>query len=584
MLQRGSTVHPSSQGSSPNETPKDPRWELPAPPQHSDQLKEAVETEPQSSGGSPIPVPEEGEQLQQPVARTFGVYNILNPSDHRGASSTEQRIIDPRAENEGDTAVMQGSPHYHHTESPSTGTKRQNVEEQTLERGNISLPPIAGSSNPSPSTDRPSPTLAPHYSMGGVRRILTPRSPLTRALSHSSVPLSTTKGRHGYGAHTGSQLAAQHYDDSPPPGSIIDRPSESAFFPASSMPPHPALRSLSQPGLGFQTPDTQNAGLPSLDWSRRSTALAAATGYGGSPSPGGVGSLTGGAPGAVSGEQWSSGPARLGQGNTGGITVGDTQQYITITPTHGEEIRVPVDIHQASRQADEKRLRNAGASARFRARKKEKDKEVQVGMQRLESQNRELQKRLQEAEAERDFYRNERNRLRHIMYREPGLREAAESGPPSPTSTARSGGSFIAEHSPMPALPPQQPSVPAPSYFNEPPNVEPPARRRRTDPAPGIEFSTPAYGSPGSTPLPPIPVPTFVPASGLPLTSPSGQRLPPLRGLGSSQALAGPDSGPPPPPSLPVGTQPAQLAPYGRRPYDSHWQAGPRYPHDQGQR
>ncbi|CAK7205562.1 hypothetical protein SEUCBS139899_008339 [Sporothrix eucalyptigena] len=127
------------------------------------------------------------------------------------------------------------------------------------------------------------------------------------------------------------------------------------------------------------------------------------------------------------------GPAG-GPGGGRSMSMSEGQQFITITPSFGEEIHVPVDVHQASKQADEKRLRNAGASARFRARKKEKDREAQLGIQRLESMNRELQKRNQELEAQREFYRNERNRLRHIMSQTPNMRDYAESGPPSPVS------------------------------------------------------------------------------------------------------------------------------------------------------
>ncbi|KAK3934153.1 hypothetical protein QBC46DRAFT_87538 [Diplogelasinospora grovesii] len=110
------------------------------------------------------------------------------------------------------------------------------------------------------------------------------------------------------------------------------------------------------------------------------------------------------------------------------------QHVLTITPTHGEEIFVPVDVHQASKQADEKRLRNAGASARFRLRKKQREEESKAELQKLENQNRdlertihELQNRNKELEAEREFYRNDRNRLREIVARTAEI----SGGPPS---------------------------------------------------------------------------------------------------------------------------------------------------------
>lgn len=100
------------------------------------------------------------------------------------------------------------------------------------------------------------------------------------------------------------------------------------------------------------------------------------------------------------------------------------QHLLAITPTHGEEILIPVDIRQASKQADEKRQRNAGASARFRLRKKEKEREQQQGLQRLEAWNRDLERgreRSRELDAERDFYRNERKRLQGIVAPTPAL-------------------------------------------------------------------------------------------------------------------------------------------------------------------
>ncbi|KAJ3942140.1 uncharacterized protein N0V96_007632 [Colletotrichum fioriniae] len=66
-------------------------------------------------------------------------------------------------------------------------------------------------------------------------------------------------------------------------------------------------------------------------------------------------------------------------------------------------ILIPVDVHQASKQADEKRQRNAGASARFRQRKKERDQEQTASLQKLEQRGRDLEARVRELTRERDF-------------------------------------------------------------------------------------------------------------------------------------------------------------------------------------
>jgi hypothetical protein len=45
-----------------------------------------------------------------------------------------------------------------------------------------------------------------------------------------------------------------------------------------------------------------------------------------------------------------------------GLSLGEAQPIFAITPQPGEEILIPVDTYQGSKSADERRLRNAGAS------------------------------------------------------------------------------------------------------------------------------------------------------------------------------------------------------------------------------
>ncbi|KZL65179.1 transcription factor bZIP protein [Colletotrichum tofieldiae] len=210
----------------------------------------------------------------------------------------------------------------------------------------------------------------------------------------------------------------------------------------------------------------------------------------------------------------------------------------------GEEggILIPVDVHQASKQADEKRQRNAGASARFRQRKKERDQEQIANLQKLEQRSRDLEVRLRDMTQERDFYRDERNRLRDVVLRTP-LSDMA-NGPPSPTSS-RSGGS-MAETSPLT----QAPMLPHQSQqhgyaSSEASSVERPTRRRRTESAQTPEFSMPSYGTPvpqaGS--LPPMQAPAYgMMQQRSPSTAPGGERLPPLRVMEGS--YPGSDAGP----------------------------------------
>lgn len=72
-------------------------------------------------------------------------------------------------------------------------------------------------------------------------------------------------------------------------------------------------------------------------------------------------------------------------------------------------IEIPVDVVGASRVADEKRRRNAGASARFRARKKEKE---QASTKELDDMRQQIQDLGEDAE----FYRQERDVLASALY------------------------------------------------------------------------------------------------------------------------------------------------------------------------
>jgi hypothetical protein len=90
-------------------------------------------------------------------------------------------------------------------------------------------------------------------------------------------------------------------------------------------------------------------------------------------------------------------------------------QLMTIKSEQGY-IQIPVDVQAASKVADEKRRRHAGASARFRARRKEKEREVSMGISRFEQQ---LRNALEDAE----FYRNERDYFKGVVSQQPRAEE-----------------------------------------------------------------------------------------------------------------------------------------------------------------
>lgn len=102
-------------------------------------------------------------------------------------------------------------------------------------------------------------------------------------------------------------------------------------------------------------------------------------------------------------------------------------QMMTLKTTEGD-VRFPVDVQAASRVADEKRRRNAGASARFRERRKRKEMEASQTISKLEQQVKAMTE-------EADFYRQDRDILASIMSQLPGGREHLPR--PQPPRTRR---------------------------------------------------------------------------------------------------------------------------------------------------
>lgn len=146
--------------------------------------------------------------------------------------------------------------------------------------------------------------------------------------------------------------------------------------------------------------------------------------------------------GEAGGAQWNQPPFRPDLvGGGGGEAVAHD---IALAHPELAGLLVPVDTKQASRLADEKRLRNAGASARFRQRKKEKERKQQQEYQDLALLNVMLERRNEKLEMQCEHYRSERNRLRDLLRRatDPGLAEQADAGPPSPvfSSASQEGG------------------------------------------------------------------------------------------------------------------------------------------------
>ncbi|KAJ4391299.1 hypothetical protein N0V93_004916 [Gnomoniopsis smithogilvyi] len=424
--------------------------------------------------------------------------------------------------------------------------------------------------------------------------MLTPRSPRPPSLSRVATPSSFADPQNPFDyapPSTGRAGGSQEMPpfSGPPPNAPqhLSRNNPVPAAPYTSAAP----RSYSQPAYHSNTPPFQFPQQPSRAGQVERSPQGAAPPYpqgqyglpqgrasGYTPSPGGPSGDPNLSNAIMSALQTggSGGSAHRGQ---------ESHPHLTLQTNTGEQITVPLDVHQGSRQADEKRHRNAGASARFRARKKERDKDMRDTLNRLESESRDVARHNQELQVEVDFYRSERNRLRDIVLRTPEIREHAERAPPSPRSSRPAaplsrpgerpfGSSFMAGSSSPSTSPTGPPQHPAP-YSGD---LERPTRRRRTDP-PSADFGNSPYpmrpAQPAST-LPPIVTQGF----GAPIASATpSARLPPLRfdqpGSGNSptaaQASVAVGAHVPPPPALQT-----QFPPYGRPPHEMGWASNPR--------
>ncbi|KAL5592918.1 hypothetical protein FOBRF1_013226 [Fusarium oxysporum] len=237
---------------------------------------------------------------------------------------------------------------------------------------------------------------------------------------------------------------------------------------------------------------------------------------------------------------WSETLRRRGMG--GSLFGVEGQQALLALPGSEAPIPVHMDFSQASKKADEKRQRNAVASTRHRRKKRIMQEENAKQLKELRDERHLMEIRIEELIQQRDFYREDRNRLRDIVAQTPSIRGLA-AGPPSPTISTSN--SYVET-----GLLASGPSGFMGYGGNTVSNARP-VKLRRTDDHP--EYSLPPYGSPASahpttSPSgPPMPIPGYgapsCPSSVA--SSASGERLPPLRAMEGR-----PPTGPPPWPGV----------------------------------
>ncbi|TVY46475.1 hypothetical protein LOCC1_G003475 [Lachnellula occidentalis] len=495
-------------------------------------------------------------------SRDLGVHSILNPTEPEGSGS-DRRVSGTNLDSTFPTSTL----HPQFGASPSTNTPHTFPGQQ-------------------PPTDT-SQTVEGY----GMRRILTPRSPARATgsargrgqtydaqLSPFLPPRGRAYNNEARSASDGHPIPTppaqtqqqQHYGFPPPastPGADRRTSMPSMHAPLSqSASPSMSASSLNPSNQtspasfmyhkGGQAPQTTSSYFPGSTFGSSMQQPAGGGGIQGLQYQRSTGTTEGPytAPAPTSSQQEEGSSLHSSSaGSSRQASASDPIQVLTITTSSGQ-YQVPVDVRQASRLADEKRARNAGASARFRQRRKEKEKEASTSIEKLQQQNRDLERRVRESDQERDFYRGERDRFREVVFRNPDTRHLAMQAPPSPLSI-RSASSFQGQG--------QQLGAPPPQTGYQPPGSERAPRRRRID-AQG-EYSPLPYSMP-PTSLPPVAGPGFAPGP-----SQGPPSLPPMRRDGPAIT---PTSAPNQPPATPGGPQPP-FDPYARGPYERGWPGPP---------
>ncbi|KAI9884327.1 MAG: hypothetical protein M1823_003888 [Watsoniomyces obsoletus] len=255
-----------------------------------------------------------------------------------------------------------------------------------------------------------------------------------------------------------------------------------------------------------------------------------------------------------------------------GMTLtGGHQEVLTLNTREGP-IEVPLDVQAASKMADDRRKRNAGASARFRQRRKEKEREASQTIAKLEQ-------RIRDVTEERDHYRHERDHFQRLVQTVPG---PIPPQPPRPISPARRRRSMqsgeagtVREAAPAAVATPSHPPPPPPTTgpwgaVEGGGEVGMPDRnvRRRTSAFAASPYTLPPPPMQASAPMVPgIPMRLGAPPPPPPHAShPAvGPPIPGYEGVspGAPQRPSGPL---PPPPS-----RPEEYDPYAADRYDRGW-------------
>ncbi|QUC19337.1 uncharacterized protein UV8b_03578 [Ustilaginoidea virens] len=423
-------------------------------------------------------------QVQQLPPKALGMLNILNPPDARAMGSQGAR----------QSSKQLG---YFPTSYSMSATYGPSKHGGLGHSSSASYPgtPIGNAGFPSVRSERSSLSMShPSAFLDEPRKVLSPKIPRPASLGSGSSSLSRDMDSRARGYTTTTSPAKRPYEPDVP-----DEPRQLTNL-------HQAARMAHVTGARASTPPQGSLSEPvarNSDVSLPSTQPGLVREIPGLPphahghlqhSPPPVPLPTGARlPEGTS--PWAEVMRRSGIAGSGGI---EGQQAFMTLPGSDIPIPVQVDYSQASKKADEKRQRNAKASTRHRRKKKTIQEENVRQLQDLKEERQQVADELEQMRQQRDFYRDERNRLRDIVSRTPGIHHHA-AGPPSPTPTTRSAESHT-ERSPTAQ---QLASTPVPGYSGECPSVDRPVQRSGVEGR--AEYMGPGFvpgAAPGALPSP----------------------------------------------------------------------------------
>lgn len=334
-----------------------------------------------------------------PGSSSLGMYSISNPPPYQPPTTQ-------------DTTSQGPPPRPWRHDSPARGPPVEHPGPH-VPRTFYSGPPLSASLPTTPagkaaSSGRGSPAVGYPFPPTEPRRILSPKSPRQSSLQFEHAP----QDARGYRPAVQSTAGAKRpYNAEGPEGY--------------RRMPHGPPTGHSQPAIDpYRSPHNVHSHSTAPIDAHGHPLSQAALGYpphGPPPAP-----HQANAPSTAGPPNWSEPVQRLG----GPLLSGDGQAYIQL-PGSSVPIPIEVDYSHASRKADEKRQRNAKASTRHRRKKKTIQEETAKQLQDLREERYETQRRMEEVARQREFYREERNRLRDLVVRTPGISHLV-NGPPSP--------------------------------------------------------------------------------------------------------------------------------------------------------